>query len=97
MLQDIWKQEDPINHGLQRTLGPWNQDSAACAEGGDSSSPPKLLQRLQGGQRWGSGSGDPCAERWEMTLSTRAQPAAPAVQPLHGVLASLVLSTGTSS
>lgn len=33
MLQDIWKQEDPINHGLQRTLGPWNQDSAACAEG----------------------------------------------------------------
>lgn len=23
----------PINHGLQRTLGPWNQDSAAYAEG----------------------------------------------------------------
>lgn len=84
-------------HGLQRTLGPWSQDSAACAEGGDGSSPPKLLQRLQGGQRRGSGSGDPCAERWEMALSTRAQPAAPAVQPLHGVLASLVLSTGTSS
>lgn len=32
VLQDIWEQENPINHGLQRTLGPWNQDSAACAE-----------------------------------------------------------------
>lgn len=32
VLRDIWKQEEPVNHGLQRTLGPWNQDSAACAE-----------------------------------------------------------------
>lgn len=64
---------------------------------GDSSSPPKLLQRLQSGQRRGSGSGDHSAERWETALSRTWVAKAPAVQPLQGVLASLVLSTGTPS
>lgn len=32
MLQDVWEQEEPISHGLQRILGPWDQDSTACAE-----------------------------------------------------------------
>lgn len=32
MLQNVWEQEEPISHGLQRILGPWDQDAAACAE-----------------------------------------------------------------
>jgi hypothetical protein len=32
VLRDLWKQEAPVSHGLQRTLGPWNQDPTAYAD-----------------------------------------------------------------
>lgn len=43
------------------------------------------------------GQEDPCAEMWERPLLMFGQPTDPAVQPLQGVLTSLVLSMGTSS
>lgn len=97
MLQDIWKQEDLSTMGFRGHWGLGTRTLLHMQKAGDNSSPPKLLQRLQGGQRQGYGSGDPLQKDGRRPFSTHAQPAAPAIQPLHGVLASLVLSTGTSS
>lgn len=41
VLRDSQRQEDPINRGLQRTLGPWHQDPTACAEAGRQQSTTK--------------------------------------------------------
>lgn len=32
VLRDSQRQEDPLNRGLQRILGPWHQDPTACTE-----------------------------------------------------------------
>lgn len=67
VLQDIWKQEDLSTMGFRGHWGLGTRTLLHMQKAGDNSSPPKLLQRLQGGQG-GYGSGDPCAERWETAL-----------------------------
>lgn len=97
MLRDSLRQEDPINRGLQRTLGPWHQDPTACAEAGRQQSTTKATFKTpEWTEEEGLGSGDPCAERWEMPFLILGQPTDPAVQPLQGVLTSLVLAMGTA-
>lgn len=55
--------------GFRGHWGLGARTSVHAQKPGINSSPPKLLQKLQSGQRRGYGSGDPHAERWETALS----------------------------
>lgn len=92
----IWKQEDPINHGLQGTLGPWNQDSAACAEAETAVHHQSFFRDSRVDRGGALGQETPVQKdgRW---LFPHVHSQQPLLCSLSMVSWPLVLSTGTSS
>ncbi|KAM7328912.1 hypothetical protein ACRRTK_013004 [Alexandromys fortis] len=98
VLRDSLRQEDLINRGLQRTLGPWHQDPTACAEAGRQQSTTKATFKTpEWTEEEGLGSGDPCAESSIWTSPSKKQQShhGSSGSPLAGVFLLSAPASGT--